>query len=62
MEITKEQLAFVNERITQLLKADSFYGKRLREYGIDHVSSPEDFKKLPFSEKKTSGMRILWDS
>ena len=52
MEISNEQLALVNERIAQLLHADSFYGKRLREHGIDGVSSPEDFKKLPFSEKK----------
>ena len=52
MEISNEQLALVNERIAQLLEADSFYGKRLREYGIDHVATPEEFKKLPFSEKK----------
>lgn len=52
MEISNEQLALVNERIAQLLGADSFYGKRLREYGIDHVATPEEFKKLPFSEKK----------
>ena len=52
MEISNEQLALVNERIAQLLGADSFYGKRLREHGIDHVATPEEFKKLPFSEKK----------
>ena len=40
MEISNEQLALVNERIAQLLHADSFYGKRLREHGIDGVSSP----------------------
>jgi acetylglutamate kinase len=45
MEISNEQLALVNERIAQLLEADSFYGKRLREHGIDHVATPEEFKQ-----------------
>ena len=52
MEISNEQLALVNERIAQLLQADSFYGHRLRECGIDGVASAEDFRRLPFSEKK----------
>ena len=52
MEISKEQLALVNERITQLLQADSFYGHRLRQRGVDGVASAEDFRRLPFSEKK----------
>ena len=45
MEISKEQLALVNERIAQLLQADSFYGHRLREQGIDGVASAEDFRR-----------------
>lgn len=52
MEISKEQLAQVNSRIQALRQADSFYGKKLLALGIDHVDSAEDFKKLPFSEKK----------
>ena len=52
MEITNEQLELVNSRIKALRRADSFYGRRLEEYGIDHVDSAEDFRKLPFSEKK----------
>ena len=52
MEISKEQLALVNERIAQLLRADSFYGHRLRQRGVDGVASAEDFRRLPFSEKK----------
>ena len=52
MEISKEQLALVNARITQLLRADSFYGHRLRQRGVDGVASAEDFRRLPFSEKK----------
>lgn len=52
MEISAEQLERVNERIKALEKAESFYGKKLEEAGIHEVHSPEDFKKLPFSEKK----------
>ncbi len=51
MQITKEQLALVNDRIRALVASGSFYGKKLKEAGIDHVDSPEDFVKLPFSEK-----------
>ncbi len=52
MEITKEQLALVNDRIRAMRKVGSFYGKRLEDYGIECVETTEDFKKLPFSEKK----------
>ena len=52
MEITKEQLALVNDRIRAMRKVGSFYGKRLKDYGIECVETAEDFKKLPFSEKK----------
>lgn len=52
MEISAEQLELVNDRIRALEKANSFYGQRLAEAGIHEVHSPEDFLKLPFSEKK----------
>ena len=52
MEITKEQLALVAERIGAMRKAGSFYGKRLAACGIERVESAEDFRRLPFSEKK----------
>ena len=52
MEITKEQLALVNDRIRAMRKVGSFYGKRLEDHGIECVETTEDFKKLPFSEKK----------
>lgn len=51
MNINDKQLELVNGRIKALLKADNFYGKRLKEYGIAGVNSKEDFVKLPFSEK-----------
>ena len=52
MQISEKQLAQVNDRIQALLKANSFYGRKLAEAGITEVASPEDFLKLPFSEKK----------
>lgn len=52
MKINATQLEQVNNQIQKLIKADSFYGKRLKEHGITGVSSVEDFEVLPFSEKK----------
>lgn len=51
MKINDIQLAQVNDRIAALLKAGSFYGKKLEEAGIKGVSSAEEFEALPFSEK-----------
>ena len=51
MQITEKQLELVNSRIAALEKAGSFYGKKLQAAGISKLESPEDFKKLPFSEK-----------
>ncbi len=51
MRISNEQLAQVNHQIKALESAGSFYGKKLAEAGIHSVSSPEEFERLPFSEK-----------
>ena len=51
MQISEKQLAQVNDRISALISAGSFYGKKLAEAGITHVDSVEDFENLPFSEK-----------
>lgn len=52
MQITEEQIQKVNRQIQALVAAESFYGKKLEEAGMTGVSSPEEFQKLPFSEKK----------
>lgn len=52
MRISETQLKLVNSRIDALLKADNFYGKKLKEAGVTSLNSAEDFEKLPFSEKK----------
>ena len=52
MQINEKQLALVNHQINRVIEADTFYGKRLKEAGIDHISRVEDFQKLPFCEKE----------
>ena len=51
MQISELQISQVNNQIQALRNAGSFYGKKLEEAGISGISSPEDFEKLPFSEK-----------
>ena len=51
MRISDKQLEQVNSRIEALVKAGSFYGRKLEKAGISGVNSAEDFEKLPFSEK-----------
>ena len=52
MQINEKQLAQVNNQIQRLIAADNFYGRRLKEAGVDHVGSVEEFLALPFSEKE----------
>ncbi|WP_295068449.1 phenylacetate--CoA ligase family protein [Ruminococcus sp.] len=51
MQISEKQIELVNDRIQALVKAGSFYGKKLKEAGITGIHSADDFEKLPFSEK-----------
>lgn len=51
MQISNLQISQVNNQIQALINAGCFYGKKLKEAGISGISSPEDFEKLPFSEK-----------
>lgn len=52
MEINDTQLQQVNEQVQRLIRADNFYGKKLKEAGIDQVRTVEDFHRLPFSQKQ----------
>ena len=51
MQISEQQLSLVNKQIDALIKAENFYGKKLKEAGVSHVNSAQEFEKLPFSEK-----------
>ena len=52
MKINEKQLQQVDRQIQRLLHTGNFYGKRLREAGVDGVKSVEDFDQLPFSQKE----------
>ncbi|MBQ1312317.1 MAG: phenylacetate--CoA ligase [Blautia sp.] len=52
MQINEKQLSQVNHQIGRLLAADNFYGRRLKEAGVSHVDTVEEFLNLPFSEKQ----------
>ena len=51
MEINASQLSLVNKQITRLFSSQNFYGKKLKEAGVEQLASKDDFEKLPFSEK-----------
>ena len=51
MQISQAQIELVNSRIQALLRSNSFYGKKLAQAGITKIHTPEDFLRLPFSEK-----------
>ncbi|MBR2527443.1 MAG: phenylacetate--CoA ligase [Blautia sp.] len=52
MKINEKQLELVNRQITRLRNSSHFYGQWLKDGGIEHLDSEEDFCRLPFSEKK----------
>ncbi len=52
MQINETQLQQADRQIRRLLASNNFYGKKLREAGVDGVRSAEEFEKLPFSEKQ----------
>ena len=51
MQITETQIAQVNNQIQALLKAESFYGKKLEEAGVTSIQSAEDFQSFRFLRK-----------
>lgn len=52
MRISDQQLALVNTQIERLVASGNFYGTKLREAGITGCATPEEFCRLPFSEKQ----------
>ena len=52
MRISEIQLQMVDTQIKRLLKADNFYGRKLKEQGITGVRTEEEFRQLPFSHKQ----------
>ena len=50
MQISELQISQVNKQIKALIKAGSFYGRKLEDAGIQSVSSQEEYENLPFSQ------------
>lgn len=51
MQLNETQIEQVDRQIKRLIKSGSYYGEKFKALGIDGIKSPEDFLKLPFSEK-----------
>jgi len=51
MRISDVQLEQVNRQISRILKSGNYYSEVYRKAGITGVSSPEEFEKIPFTDK-----------
>ena len=51
MKIKETQLALVDRQIKRILASGNYYSEVYRKAGITGVSSPEDFEKIPFTDK-----------
>ncbi len=51
MRINEKQLELVDRQIKRILESGNYYSKVYRDAGITGVSSPEDFEKIPFTDK-----------
>ena len=51
MRINDAQLALVDRQIKRILASGNYYSKVYQAAGITGVSSPEDFVKIPFTDK-----------
>ena len=51
MKMNETTFAKIKKQLHRVKAADGFYAKRLADIDIDEIRTPEDFQKLPFSEK-----------
>ncbi len=51
MKISEKQLEAVDRQIKRILKSGNYYSGVYKKAGISGVSSPEDFEKIPFTDK-----------
>ena len=51
MEISKKQLDLVDAQIKRIIDSGNYYSEVYKKAGITGVSTPEDFKKIPFTDK-----------
>ena len=51
MKINERQLALVNRQIRRILDSGNYYSRIYEQAGITGVSTPEEFEKIPFTDK-----------
>ena len=51
MKINEKQLELVDKQIKRILASNNYYSEVYKKAGITGVSSPEDFEKIPFTDK-----------
>ena len=51
MKINEKQLALVDRQIKRILESGNYYSEVYKKAGITGVSTPEDFAKIPFTDK-----------
>ena len=51
MEISKKQLDLVDAQIKRIIDSGNYYSEVYKKAGITGVSTPEDFRKIPFTDK-----------
>ena len=51
MRINEKQLSQVNRQIQRILASGNYYSKVYQAAGITGVSTPEEFEKIPFTDK-----------
>ena len=51
MRINERQLEQVDRQIKRILRSGNYYSRVYEQAGIRGVSSPEDFEKIPFTDK-----------
>ena len=51
MKINDTQLALVDKQIKRILASGNYYSEVYKKAGITGVNSPEDFEKIPFTDK-----------
>ncbi|MBQ7562624.1 MAG: phenylacetate--CoA ligase [Lachnospiraceae bacterium] len=51
MRINEAQLELVNSQLKRILASGNYYSEVYKKAGISKLSSPEDFEKIPFTDK-----------
>lgn len=51
MKISEKQLELVDKQIKRIIASGNYYSEVYKKAGITGVSSPEDFEKIPFTDK-----------